>query len=70
LEAHRAGKLVLLPGYGLEHGADVLLLRRGDGSVVATYQRQWRDPRGGDEDRRGGPQAKRQEKCLTTAPSV
>lgn len=37
LEAHRAGKLHLAPGYELEHGADVLLLRRDDGSVVATF---------------------------------
>jgi hypothetical protein len=37
LEAHWAGKLALPPGYGLEHGADVLLLRRGDGSVAATF---------------------------------
>ena len=36
-EAHRQGKLVLPPGYGLEHGADVLLLRRADGSVAATF---------------------------------
>ncbi len=27
----------LPPGYGLEHGANVLLLRRRDGSVVATF---------------------------------
>jgi hypothetical protein len=27
----------LPPGYELEHGADVLLLRRGDGSVAATF---------------------------------
>ncbi len=37
LEAHRAGKLHLAPGYELEHGADVLLLRRDDGSVVAAF---------------------------------
>lgn len=37
LEAHRAGKLHLAPGYSLEYGADVLLLRRNDGSVVATF---------------------------------
>ncbi len=37
LTAHLAGKLFLPPGYGLEHGADVLLLRRQDGSVVATF---------------------------------
>jgi hypothetical protein len=37
LEAYRAGKFHLAPGYELEHGADVLLLRRDDGSVVATF---------------------------------
>ncbi len=37
LEAHRAGKLYLPPGYELEYGADVLLLRRHDGSVVAAF---------------------------------
>jgi hypothetical protein len=37
LEAHQAGKLYLPPGYGLAYGADVLLLRRDDGSVVATF---------------------------------
>ncbi len=37
LEAHRAGKLNLAPGYELEHGADMLLLRRNDGSVVAAF---------------------------------
>jgi len=37
LEAHRAGKLYLPPGYELEHGADVLLLRRRDGSMAAAF---------------------------------
>lgn len=37
LEAHRAGRLSLPPGYALEHGADVLLLRRPDDSVAATF---------------------------------
>jgi hypothetical protein len=37
LEAHREGRLSLPPGYVLEHGADVLLLRRRDGSVAATF---------------------------------
>ncbi len=37
LEAHRAGKLCLPPGYELEYGADVLLLRRADGSMVAAF---------------------------------
>ena len=37
LEAYRAGKLHLPPGYTLLYGADVLLLRRDDGSVVAAF---------------------------------
>jgi hypothetical protein len=37
LEAHREGKLYLPPGYGLEYGADVLLLRRSNGSMVAAF---------------------------------
>ena len=37
LEAYRAGKLYLPPGYELLYGAEVLLLRRGDGSVVAAF---------------------------------
>jgi hypothetical protein len=36
-DAYLEGKLSLPPGYGLEHGADVLLLRRADGSVAATF---------------------------------
>lgn len=37
LEAHREGKLDLPPGYRLEYGAAVLLLRRENGSVAATF---------------------------------
>jgi hypothetical protein len=37
LEAQKAGKMPLPPGYELEHEADVLLLRRGNGSVAATF---------------------------------
>ncbi len=37
LEAYRAGKLYLPSGYELLYGAEVLLLRRGDGSVVAAF---------------------------------
>jgi hypothetical protein len=29
--------LLLPPGYQLEHGAEVMLLRRADGSVVAAF---------------------------------
>jgi hypothetical protein len=39
LAAYRTGKLTLPNGYAIEHGADVLLLRRGDGSVVAAGDR-------------------------------
>jgi hypothetical protein len=37
LDAYRDGKLLLPPGYTIEYGADVLLLRRGGGSVVAAF---------------------------------
>jgi len=37
LNAYRDGKLLLPPGYTIEYGADVLLLRRGGGSVVAAF---------------------------------
>jgi hypothetical protein len=37
LNAYREGKLPLPPGYALEYGADVLLLRREAGSVVAAF---------------------------------
>ena len=36
-DAHREGRLALPPGYGLERGADVLLLRRANGSVAAVF---------------------------------
>ena len=37
LDAFRGGELPLPPGYTIEHGADVLLLRREEGSVVAAF---------------------------------
>jgi hypothetical protein len=37
LEAHRAGKLPLPPGYRLEVDADMMLLRRKDGTLVAAF---------------------------------
>ncbi len=37
LDAYREGELPLPPGYEIEHGADVLLLRRAEGSVVAAF---------------------------------
>jgi hypothetical protein len=37
LAAFRDGKLLLPPGYTVEYGADVLLLRREGGSVVAAF---------------------------------
>lgn len=37
LDAYQEGKLPLPPGYSLEYGADVLLLRREEGSVVAAF---------------------------------
>ncbi len=36
-DAYREGRLALPPGYGLEHGAGALLLRREDGSVAAAF---------------------------------
>jgi hypothetical protein len=35
-DASQGDKLPLPPGYELEHGAGVLLLRRADGSVAAV----------------------------------
>ena len=35
--AFRAGKMTLPPGYEVEYDADVLLLRRADGSTVAAF---------------------------------
>jgi hypothetical protein len=37
LDAYREGELLLPPGYAIEHGADVLLLRREGGTVVAAF---------------------------------
>jgi hypothetical protein len=37
LTAYLAGKMSLPPGYCLEHGANVLLTRRKDGSVATTF---------------------------------
>ena len=37
LESYREGKQSLPPDYTLEHGADVLLLRGEEGSVVAVF---------------------------------
>jgi hypothetical protein len=61
LNAHREGKLALPPGYALEYGADVLLLRREGGSVVAAFTAKgttstevertaWNDHRQGSRD--------------------
>ena len=35
--AFHEGKMPLPPGYELEYDADVLLLRRADGSMVAAF---------------------------------
>jgi hypothetical protein len=37
LEAYRAGKLPLPPGYGLEYDADLILLGRDEGTLVAAF---------------------------------
>ena len=36
-DVYLAGKMRLPPGYELEYGADVLLLRRAEGSTVAAF---------------------------------
>jgi hypothetical protein len=43
-DAYREGKLPLPPGYGIEHGAGALLLRRADGSVAATFSAEGATP--------------------------
>ena len=45
LDAYREGDLPLPPGYTLEHGADVLLVRREDGSVVAAFSARGATPK-------------------------
>jgi hypothetical protein len=60
-DAYLEGKLSLPPGYGLEHGADVLLLRRADGSVAADVQRRGRGPGGGGANRGRGSREERSE---------
>jgi hypothetical protein len=37
LDAYREGRLSLPPGYSLEHDADLLILHRKEGSVVAAF---------------------------------
>jgi hypothetical protein len=37
LDAYSGGKIALPPGYRLGRGADVMLLRGYDGSVVAAF---------------------------------
>jgi hypothetical protein len=60
LEAYREGKLSLPADYTLEHGADALLLRREDASVVAVFSvrgrhlRMWREPPGTTTMKRAG----------------
>ena len=61
LDAYREGKLPLPPGHSLEYGADVLLLRREGGSVVAAFSakgirrpRRWNEPPGTTTDRAAG----------------
>ena len=61
LEAHQAGRLALPPGYDLGHDAkvEVLLLRRSDGSVAATFSAKGATPatvtRTAEEDHRRNP---------------
>jgi hypothetical protein len=43
-DAYRAVQMTLPPGYGLEYDADVLLLRRNDGSTAAIFSARGVDP--------------------------
>ena len=45
LDAYQEGQLPLPPGYTIEHGADVLLLRREGGSVVAAFSTRGATPK-------------------------
>jgi hypothetical protein len=45
LDACREGELPLPHGYTIEHGADVLLLRREGGSVVAAFSARGATPK-------------------------
>ena len=57
-EAYREGKLRLPPGYHLELEADLLELRRPDGSLVAAFSARGAAPaevtRTAEEDYRAG----------------
>ncbi len=54
--AHRGGKFRLPPGYDLERDADLLELRRTDGSLVAAFSARGASPaavvREAEEDHR------------------
>ena len=54
--AHRGGKFQLPPGYRLERDADLLELRRTDGSLVAAFSARGASPaavvREAEEDHR------------------
>ena len=54
--AHLLGKLLLLPGYRLDSDADLLELRRADGSLVAAFSARGASPaavvREAEEDHR------------------
>jgi len=54
--AHRGGKILLPPGYRLERDADLLELRRTDGSLVAAFSARGASPaavvREAEEDHR------------------
>ena len=75
LEAYQAGRLALPPGYDLEHGAkvEVLLLRRGDGSVVAAFSAKGATPatvtRTAEEDHRQNPRRRRTARPTPPRPS-
>ena len=60
LNAYREGELPLPPGYTIEHGADVLLVRREGGTVVAAFSARGRNGQRGETDRLGRPQTEHQ----------
>jgi hypothetical protein len=45
LDAYREGEISLPPGYTIEHGADVLLIRREGGTVVAAFSARGATPK-------------------------
>ena len=71
LDAYREGELPLPPGYTIEHGADVLLVRREGGSMVAAFSaRGAKGGQRGETNRLGRPQTEHQHGLRTQPPSM